>query len=66
MLNVTGLASRIVEGNELTSLIFLSKTLPIHFHAGDRNAVYLQQSAAVLFVTRAEQTLRPPNLRYGY
>ena len=66
MLNLTGLASRIVEGNELTSLIFLSKTLPSHFHAGDRNAVYLQQSAAVLFVTRAEETLQSLNSRHGY
>jgi len=49
-----GFASRIVEGNELTS--FLSKSLPIHFHTGDRNTVYLQQ-LAVLFVPRPEQTL---------
>jgi len=61
-----GLASRIVEGNELTSLIFLSKTLPIHIHAGDRNAVYLQQTAAVLLLPGQSKTLRSLNSRYGY
>jgi len=64
MLILRDFASTIVEENELTP--FLSKTLPIHFQRGDRNAVYLQQSPAVLFVPRPEQTLRSRNSRHGY
>jgi len=51
MLTLRGLASRIVEGKR-AHIINIDSLLPIHFHAGDRNAVYLQQSAAVLFCSQ--------------